>query len=41
MTVYTPEEFEVWQNEMSERAKYVMEKDSADLYWGWKWVSNN
>jgi cytochrome c oxidase subunit 2 len=41
MTVYTPEEFEKWQNEMGERAKYVMEKDNADLYWGWKWVTNN
>lgn len=41
MTVYSPEEFEKWQDEMSERTKYVMEKDSADLYWGWKWVANN
>lgn len=41
MIVYTPEEFEKWQDDMGERAKHIMEKDTADLYWGWKWVANN
>ena len=41
MTVYTPEEFAKWQDEMGVRATHIMEKDSADLYWGWKWVANN
>lgn len=41
MTVTSPEEFEKWQDEMGERATHVMEKDAADLYWGWKWVTNN
>lgn len=41
LTVYSPEEFLKWQNEMNERVQYTMEKDNADLYWGWKWVTNN
>lgn len=41
MTVYTPEEFATWQNEMSNRTAHVMEKESADLYWGWKWLTND
>jgi cytochrome c oxidase subunit 2 len=41
MTVYSQADFDKWQNEMQNRTAYVMEKDSADLYWGWKWLANN
>ena len=41
LTVYSKEDFDKWQNEMSNRTSYVMEKDKDDLYWGWKWVANN
>jgi cytochrome c oxidase subunit 2 len=41
MTVYSQADFDKWQDEMSKRTSYVMEKDNADLYWGWKWVANN
>lgn len=41
LTVYTQEDFDKWQDEMSNRTSYVMEKDNADLYWGWKWLANN
>jgi cytochrome c oxidase subunit 2 len=41
MIVYSPADFDKWQNEMGERANHVMEKETADLYWGWKWIANN
>jgi cytochrome c oxidase subunit 2 len=41
MMVYTPEEFEQWQDEMSKRTNFAVEKENADLYWGWKWIANN
>lgn len=41
MTVYSKEDFNKWQEEMQNRTAYVAEKESADLYWGWKWIANN
>ncbi len=41
LKVYTPEEFQKWQDEMSYRTTYAVEKENADLYWGWKWIANN
>ena len=41
MTVYSQADFDKWQTEMQNRTAYVMEKDHDDLYWGWKWVTNN
>ena len=41
MTVYSPEDFEKWQDEMHKRTSYAVEKENADLYWGWKWIANN
>ncbi|MBP9681469.1 MAG: cytochrome c oxidase subunit II [Bacteriovorax sp.] len=41
MTVYSQEEFKKWEEEMQNRTSYAVEKDNADLYWGWKWLANN
>lgn len=41
MRVYSPEDFKKWEDEMSNRTNFAVEKENADLYWGWKWVTNN
>ncbi len=40
MTVYSQEDFDKWQNEMQNRTTFAMEKENADLYWGWKWLAS-
>lgn len=41
MTVYSQEDFKKWEDEMQNRTAYAVEKENADLYWGWKWLANN
>ena len=41
LTVYSQTDYDAWMNEMQARTFHVTEKDKADLYWGWKWVSTN
>ena len=41
MRVYTQADFDKWQEEMSTRTTYLFEKDHEDLYWGWKWITND
>jgi cytochrome c oxidase subunit 2 len=39
LTVYDQTEYDAWMAEMQERTLHVTEQDKADLFWGWKWVS--
>lgn len=40
LTVYDQTEYDAWMTEMQERTLHVTEQDKADLFWGWKWVSD-
>jgi cytochrome c oxidase subunit 2 len=40
LTVYDQTEYDAWMAEMQERTLHVTEQDKADLFWGWKWVSD-
>lgn len=41
LTVYTPEDYDHWMEEMQKRSQFVSPKDDSTQYWGWKWIAAN
>lgn len=39
LIVYTPAEFDKWLAEAHLNSNYVVDKENADLFWGWKWMT--